>query len=165
LSFIIPLFCGTHLCLSSAANNGVGGGGGTEEAAGRRGLAGAGGGWGQGVGFCSACAACRPILIFSFFPGPPVYKLNKISFYYIIYVNSFWSYAPNLCVQFYDFLETRFFNKYLYLRTSTIFICFLETYVHIFRHVREDTHKKSSYKNYASKTYVHKFIFEIILLW
>jgi hypothetical protein len=48
------------------------------------------GGWGQGVGFCSACAACRAILIFFlFFPGPPVYKLNKISFYYIIYVNSF----------------------------------------------------------------------------
>lgn len=122
------------------------------------------GGWGQGVGFCSTRVACRPILIFSFFLGPPVYKLNKISFYYIIYVNSFWSYAPNLCVQFYDFLETRFFNKYLNLRTSTIFV-FLETYVHIFRHVREDTHKKSSYKNYVSKTYVHKFTFEIILLW
>jgi hypothetical protein len=44
------------------------------------------------------------------------------------------------------------------------FFVFLETYVHIFRHVREDTHKKSSYKNYVSKTYVHKFTFEIILL-
>jgi hypothetical protein len=119
---------------------------------------------GCGVLFCTCCVQANPDF-FLFFPGPPVYKLNKISFYYIIYVNSFWSYAPNLCVQFYDFLETRFFNKYLYLRTSTIFICFLETYVHIFRHVREDTHKKSSYKNYASKTYVHKLIFEIILLW
>jgi hypothetical protein len=69
LSSIIPLFCGIHLCLSSAANNGVGGGGGTEEAAGRRGLAGAGGGVGPGCGvlFCMCCVQANPD--FFFFSG------------------------------------------------------------------------------------------------
>jgi hypothetical protein len=64
------------------------------------------------------------------------------------------------------FFENKIFliNIFIYALVQFLFV-FLETNVHIFRHVREDTHKKSSYKNYASKTYVHKFIFEIILLW